>query len=104
MILNHKAAIEMLVENAGEVGFNAYTFCNLHALLSENLLPDPGTSGRARKIPVDISGTVYQPLAIPQQVEEYFHRILARPTPSLIRLSRRSSSWSTSRICSRLKT
>ena len=78
MILNHKAAIEMLVENAGEVGFNAYTFCNLHALLSENLLPDPGMSGRVRKIPVDISGTVYQPLGIPQQVEEYFHRILSK--------------------------
>ena len=78
MILNHKAAIEMLVENAGEVGFNAYTFCNLHALLSENLLPDPGASGRIRKIPVDINGTVYQPLAVPQQVEEYFHRILSK--------------------------
>jgi hypothetical protein len=78
MILNHKAAIEMLVENAGEVGFNAYTFCNLHALLSENLLPDSGASGRIREIPVDISGTVYQPLAIPQQVEEYFHRILRK--------------------------
>lgn len=78
MILNHKAAIEMLVENAGDIGFNAYTFCNLHALLSENLLPDPGASGRVRKIPVDITGTVYQPLAIPEQVEEYFHRILTK--------------------------
>lgn len=78
MILDHKAAIEMLVENAEEIGFNAYTFCNLHALLSENLLPDAGASGRVRKIPVDITGTVYQPLAIPQQVEEYFHRILAK--------------------------
>jgi len=26
MILNHKHAIEMLVESAGEVGFNRYTF------------------------------------------------------------------------------
>lgn len=78
MILNHKAAIEMLVENAGEIGFNAYTFCNLHALLSENLLLDPGASGRVRKIPVDITGTVYQPLAIPQQLEEYFHRTLTK--------------------------
>lgn len=78
MILNHKAAIEMIVENAEEVGFNAYTFCNLHALLSDNLLPDPGASGRIRKIPVDISGTVYQPLAIPQQLEECFHLILRK--------------------------
>ena len=76
MILNHKAAIEMLVENAEEVGFNVYTFCNLHALLAENLLPDPGASGRLRTTPADITGTVYQPLAIPHQIEEYFQRIL----------------------------
>jgi Fic/DOC family len=78
MILNHKAAIEMLVNNADEVGFDSYTFCNLHALLSENLLSDPGASGRLRAIPVDITGTVYQPLAIPQQIEEYFQRILTK--------------------------
>ena len=78
MILNHKAAIEMLVENADEIGFNAFTFCNLHALLSENLLSDPGASGRIRTIPVDITGTVYQPLAIPQQIEQFFRQILAK--------------------------
>jgi hypothetical protein len=38
MILNHKRAIEFLVDGAEEVGFNIYTFQNLHALLSENLL------------------------------------------------------------------
>jgi hypothetical protein len=78
MILNHKAAIEMLVENAEDVGFNVYTFCNLHALLSENLLADSGASGRVRRIPVDITGTVYQPTAIPQLIDEYFHRILEK--------------------------
>jgi hypothetical protein len=78
MILNHKAAIEMLVQNVEDVGFNTYTFCNLHALLSENLLPDPGACGRLRTIPIDITGTVYQPLAIPQQIEEYFLRILTK--------------------------
>jgi hypothetical protein len=33
MILNHKAAIELLVNNAEEIGFNRYTILNLHALL-----------------------------------------------------------------------
>ena len=41
MILNHKAAIELLVEQAEDIGFNTFTFFNLHALLSENLLADP---------------------------------------------------------------
>lgn len=77
MILNHKAAIEMLVDSVDEVGFDRYTVCNLHALLAENLLADSSAAGRVRWIDVGISGTVYQPLAIPQQLEELFDRMLA---------------------------
>ncbi|MCF8092565.1 MAG: hypothetical protein K9K40_08895, partial [Desulfotignum sp.] len=40
MILNHKAAIEMLIQEADLIGFNPFTFLNLHSILSENLLPD----------------------------------------------------------------
>jgi Fic family protein len=78
MILNHKAAIEMLVEGVEEVRFDRYTICNLHALLADNLLADPSAAGRLRKIEVGISGTVYQPLAIPQQLEELFDQLLAK--------------------------
>jgi Fic family protein len=78
MVLNHKQAIEMLVEQADEIGFNRYTFQNLHALLSENLLHDPGAAGRLRRIEVAISGTVFQPLAIPQLIEECFDLLLAK--------------------------
>ena len=77
MILNHKAAIELLVEQAAEVGFNSYTIRNLHALLSDNLLADPQACGRLRAIPVGIGGTVYHPLEVPQLIEEYFRQILA---------------------------
>lgn len=76
MILNHKAAIELLVEQAEDIGFNTFTFCNLHALLAENLLADPGESGRLRGRIVDVSGTVFHPLGIPQQIETHFHMIL----------------------------
>src|SRR5450755_1643645 len=38
MILNHKDAIEFLVGSAKDIGFNRYTFLNLHALLANNLL------------------------------------------------------------------
>lgn len=76
MILNHKAAIEMLSEQAEEIGFNRYTLCNLHALLSDNLLSDPAACGRLRSRPVGISRTVFHPLEVPQQIEENFLLIL----------------------------
>jgi hypothetical protein len=76
MILNHKATIEFLVEEAESIGFNMYTFMNLHALLSENLLADPAASGRLRTRIVEIGGTVYRPLSVPQQIEELFRVIL----------------------------
>jgi hypothetical protein len=76
MILNHKAAIELLVEQAEDIGFNTFTFSNLHALLSENLLADPGESGRLRSRIVEVSGTVFHPLGMPQQIDACFRLIL----------------------------
>ena len=76
MILNHKAAIELLVEQSEEVGFNRYTILGLHALLSDNLLSDPQACGRLRNIAVAISGTVYHPLEISQLVDECFQQVL----------------------------
>lgn len=78
MILNHKAAIEMLAEQADEIGFNRYTICNLHALLADRLLQKQISCGRLRDQPVGISGTVYHPLQVPQAVEERFGMILAK--------------------------
>jgi hypothetical protein len=76
MILNHKAAIELLVDQADEIGFNRYTILNLHALLAENLLADPQAGGRLRRIPVGIDGTVYHPLEVPQLIDDCFETIL----------------------------
>jgi hypothetical protein len=76
MILNHKAAIGLLVEQAEEIGFNRYTIQNLHALLADNLLEDPQAVGRVRRVPVVIGSSVYHPLEVPQLIEEYFDQIL----------------------------
>jgi Fic family protein len=77
MILNHKAAIELLVDQASDVGFNRYTILNLHALLSDNLLADPQACGRLRTVSVGIGGSVFHPLEIPQLIDECFGQILA---------------------------
>ncbi|HET7552461.1 MAG TPA: Fic family protein [Gemmatimonadaceae bacterium] len=72
MILNHRAAIELLVEQAEHIGFNRYTFLNLHALLSENLLDDPGDEGGLRQRLVGIEGSAYTPPGVPQKIQEWF--------------------------------
>ncbi|MEI6207352.1 MAG: type I restriction-modification enzyme R subunit C-terminal domain-containing protein [Desulfuromonadales bacterium] len=78
MILNHKTAIELLLDEAESVGFDTHTFLSLHGLLSENLMPDPDASGRLRSRPVQIGGSVFVPLAAPQLIEECFHNILRK--------------------------
>ncbi len=77
MIVNHKHAIEFLVENANEVGFDRRTVLNLHAILAENLLPDPAGPGRLRRMPVGIGASAYRPLEVPAQLEECFNDVLA---------------------------
>lgn len=76
MILNHRAAIEMLVEQAEDVGFNRQTFFGLHAALSENLVGDRRLEGGLRTRLVGITGATFTPLAIPQKIEEHFGLML----------------------------
>jgi len=78
MILNHKEAIEFLVANSEDIGFNRYTLLNIHALLSNNLLPDPAASGRLRTFGVGIQQSVYTPLGIPPVIEEMFDLLLEK--------------------------
>ncbi len=76
MILNHKDAIEFLVDAAEDIGFNRYTTLNLHALLANNLLGEPEAAGRLRRAGVGITGSVFYPLEVPPLIEESFDRIL----------------------------
>jgi len=78
MILNHKDAIEFLVRNVDETGFNRYTIQNLHALLANNLLPDPAAPGRLRTIAVGIEGSAFHPLENPHLIADNFNTILKR--------------------------
>ena len=77
MILNHKSAIEFLVNDAGNVDFTQDTLFGLHALLSDGLLANGSACGRVRHRAVDISGSVYLPIAMPQRLEELFQIVLS---------------------------
>src|SRR6202789_269623 len=76
MIVNHKEAIELLVNEADTIGFNRYTILNLHGILAENLLPDPGAPGRLRRMGVGIGKSTFHPLELPQLIEECFNQLL----------------------------
>ena len=78
MILNHRSAIELLVDQAEDVGFTRWTFLGLHAALAENLVNDRRYEGALRTRIVRIAGTSYTPTAIPQKIEEHFGLLLAK--------------------------
>jgi hypothetical protein len=78
MILNHKAAIEYIIDSAGEEQITSHDLCSIHALLSENLLGDPSASGRIRQITVGISGTSYLPLDNPHTLKECFQEFIEK--------------------------
>ena len=84
MILNHKTAIELLVESverqgsASAAGFDRYTLLNLHAALAENLLPNPADEGRVRQHIVEIGKSAFRPLSVPQQIDEALAMLLTK--------------------------
>jgi fido (protein-threonine AMPylation protein) len=78
MILNHKAAIEFLLESSSEAGFDRRTVLNLHALLTADLLRDPAAEGALRTDPVGIGKSAYLPPAIPALIETLFDLILSK--------------------------
>ena len=78
MILNHKTAIEMLIDNADIVDFNRFTVLNLHSALAENLLSNPADEGRTRRHIVEIAKSVYRPPTVPAQIDEMFDVLLGK--------------------------
>lgn len=76
MILNHKEAIQYVVDNIEEVGLRRSDLFSIHALLSDGLLADPAMSGRLRAMPVGISHSSYRPLDDVVTVAEEFDILL----------------------------
>lgn len=78
MLLNHKAAIEFLVDAVPEYGLTTSLIQNLHALLMQDLLADASGLGNIRQKVVNISDTTYIPSQVPSLLEEMFGHIIEK--------------------------
>ena len=76
MILNHKEAIQYVVDNLDEIGLRRSDLFAIHALLSDGLLADPAMSGRLRAMLVGISHSSYRPLDDAVTIAEEFDILL----------------------------
>lgn len=76
MILNHKEAIQYVVDNLDRITLSRADLFNIHALLSDGLLNDPGMAGRLRGLPVGISYSSYRPLDDAITIAEEFDIVL----------------------------
>lgn len=72
MILNHKEAIQFVVDSLGDITISRPDIFSIHALLSDGLLVDPAMAGRLRRMPVGITHSSYRPLSDQYEIEEEF--------------------------------
>ena len=78
MLLNHKRAIEFLVDAVPTYGLTDSVVRNLHALLMQDLLADSAGLGAIRTKVVNISTTTYVPSQVPQLLEAMISRIIGK--------------------------
>lgn len=78
MIMNHKRAIEFIIDNAESIRFSPMYVRNIHACLSEGLLANPNAVGSLRQIIVKNGESTYLPPQLPQFISEMFDLVLAK--------------------------
>lgn len=78
MLLNHKQAIEFLVDAVPDYGLTSPVVSNLHSILMHDLMSDSEGLGTIRKKIVNISGTTYTPLQSPILLQEMFEDIVTK--------------------------
>ena len=78
MLLNHKRAIEFMVDAVPQYGLTQPVIANLHALLMQDLLDDADALGAVRHKVVHISDTVYLPTQVPSLLEEMLSTVVKR--------------------------
>ncbi|MFJ1260420.1 Fic family protein [Cupriavidus sp. CuC1] len=78
MLLNHKQAIEFLIDEVPLYGLSVPIIRNLHTLLMQGLLKDEDALGTIRNKVVSISNTVYVPSHAPQLLDEMLTQIVEK--------------------------
>ncbi|WP_423598415.1 Fic family protein [Roseateles sp. MS654] len=78
MLFNHRNAIELLVRHARPWGLTRRLVEELHGALMWRLLGDPGSVGRLRNHPVEITCSTYKPCPIPAVLHEMLDHIVAK--------------------------
>ena len=78
MLLNHKEAIEFLVDAVPTEGMTVPVVRNLQSVLMRDLLADPADLGAIRSRIVNIQDTVYVPSQVPAVLEESLHAIVEK--------------------------
>ena len=78
MLLNHKRAIEFLIDEVPLYGLTVMVIRNIHALLMQGLLHDEDSLGAIRQKVVNISNTAYVPAQMPSLLEEMLGIIVAK--------------------------
>jgi fido (protein-threonine AMPylation protein) len=78
MLLNHKDAIEFIVDAVPSYGITVPVVRNLHSLLMQGLLANPRALGAIRTTIVNIDGAVYVPTQVPSLLEEMLSLIIEK--------------------------
>jgi hypothetical protein len=76
MLLNHKDAIEFVVDEVPHYGIQGVVVRNIQSLLMNGLLRNPDALGKARNTVVSITDSVYVPLQVPQLLDEILANIV----------------------------
>ncbi len=76
MLLNHKSAIEYMVDAVPTEGITVPAIVDLQAKLMRDLLRDARDIGSIRRRVVNIDGSVYSPSSIPSLLEETLNTIV----------------------------
>lgn len=78
MLLNHKEAIEFMVDAVPHYGITEAVVRNIQSVLMQGLLPDIEALGRVRQTVVSITDSVYVPLQVPQLLDRMLKLIIEK--------------------------